>query len=89
MWLRGSKTGVHRWYVCWGRKGETYNVDLYQTLNGLTKWMINEVYRDVPVLRIGTLLITEEGVVEKDTWPSREEFLKWAKPLVGFEIPDV
>ena len=85
MWLRGSKSGVHRWYVCWGAKGQSYNIELYQTLNGLVKWVINN---EVPVHRIGELVITEEGPVEKDHW-SREELLKWAKPLVGFSIPDV
>ena len=87
MWLRGGKSGVGRWYVCWGLKGESYNADVYQTLNGLVKWMINKVYREVPVLRIGRMIITEEGPVEKEHWDSREEFLQWAKPLIGLEIP--
>jgi len=89
MWLRGNKDGVGRWYVCWGAKGESYNVELYQTLNGLVKWMINKAFRDIPVHRIGRMVITEEGPVEKEIWSSREEFFKWAKPLVGFEVPDV
>lgn len=87
MWLRGSKGGVGRWYVCWGLKGESYNVELYVTLNGLAKWMINKVYRDIPVLRIGRMVITEDGPVEKEHWGSRGEFLEWVKPLVTFEIP--
>lgn len=88
MWLRGSKSGVGRWYVCWGLKGAGYNVELYQTLTGLIKWMINKTYGDVPVLRVGRMVITEEGPVEKESWSSREEFLKWAKPIAGFKIPD-
>lgn len=84
MWLKGSKSGVGRWYVCWGRKGEIYNVELYQTLNGLINWMLKKVYSEVPVLRVGRLVITEEGPVEKESWPSREEFLKWAKRLGAY-----
>jgi len=86
MWLRGSKSGVGRWYVCWGRKGECYNVELYQTLSGLVKWMINKTYLEVPVLRVGRMVITEEGPVEEETWASREQFMEWAKPMVGFPI---
>ena len=82
MWLRGDKGGVGRWYVCWGLKGESYNVELYHTLNGLVKWMTNVVYASVPVLRVGRMVITEEGPVEKEHWDTRAEFLEWAKPLV-------
>jgi len=85
MWLR--KNGVGRWYVCWGVKGDSYNVELYQTLNWLTKWMIDKTYHNLPVLRIGRMVITEEGPVEKEHWSSREEFLEWAKTLVP--IPDI
>lgn len=89
MWLKGSKNGVGRWYVCWGVKDAYYNVELYQTLNGLVKWLIRKTYLGLPVLRIGRMVITEAGPVEKETWPSREEFLEWARPLVGFKIPDM
>lgn len=84
MWLRGGKNGVGRWYVYWGAKGGPYNVELYQDLNWLVKWVISNA---VPVYRIGRMVITEEGPAEKEHWDSREEFLQWAKPLVGFEIP--
>jgi len=87
MWFKGNKFGVAIFYVCWGAKGASYNVEAYQTLNGLVKWAINEIYREMPVHRIGRIVFTEEGPVEKETWSSREEFLEWARPLVGFEIP--
>lgn len=89
MWLKGTKNGVGRWYVCWGLKGESFNVELYQTLNGLVKWMIQPTYRNVPVFRIGRMEITAEGPAEKEHWTSREEFLEWAKPLIGFKFPEV
>ncbi len=81
MWLRGSKNGVSRWYVCWGVKGVSYNVELYQTLNGLVKSLLTNAYSELPIHRIGRMVITEEGPVETHFWPSREQFLKWAESL--------
>lgn len=88
MWFKGGKTGVCIWYVCWGREGTSFNLEGYQTLNGLAKWFAKEAYKGVPVLRVGRMIISKDGVEEKDHWDSREEFLKWAKPLVGFKLPD-
>lgn len=89
MWFKGGKTAVCIWYVCWGREGATCNVVAYQTLNGLAKWFTIEAYKGVPVLRAGRMIISKDGVEEKDHWDSREEFLTWAKPLVPFKIPEV
>lgn len=89
MWFKGGKTGVSIWYVCWGREGVTHNVEGYSTLNGLAKWFANKAYRAVPVLRVGRMVISKGGIEEKDIWESREEFVKWAKPLVAFSLPDV
>jgi len=88
MFIQGSKESVGFYYVCWGRPGVRYDLNMYVTLNGLVKWMIGELWKEVPIIRIGRLIFTEEGVTEKDTWSSREEFLKWAKNLVGFHIPE-
>ena len=87
MWFRGNKSGVQVFFVCWGAKGGPYNIEAYQTLNGLAKWMMNETYREVPVHHIGRLVFTDKAAVVKETWETREEFLEWARPLVGFEIP--
>ena len=81
MWFKGKVI----FYVCWGAK--TYHVEAYQTLNGLAKWIMGEAMSEVPVHRIGRLVFTEEGPVEKEHWSSRKEFLEWARPLVGFKIP--
>lgn len=86
MWLKGSKSGVGRWYVCWGVKDISYNVELYQTLNGLAKWVSGT--SDIAILRIGRWLITEAGLVETEHWSTKKEFLEWAKPLIGFKLPD-
>lgn len=77
MWIRGTKYGVGIWYVCWGRKGVEYNIDLYKTTIGLKRWLTNKAFMDVPICRIGRIVITEDGVVEKEHWDTREEFLKW------------
>lgn len=87
MWIKGHKHGVGFWYVLWGLKGEAYNMDVYLTFNGLANWMRKEVYRDIPVLRVGRMVITEEGFVEKEHWTSREEFVEWARPLAPFPLP--
>ena len=89
MWFKGGKNGVGMWYVCWGREDACFNLEGYQTLNGLAKWFAKKAYREVPVLRVGRIEITKDGVEEKEHWESREEFLKWAKPLVAFSLPDV
>ena len=89
MWFKGGKNAVCIWYVCWGRKDATCNVEGYQTLNGLAKWFTKKDYRGVPVLRVGRLVFTGEGVEEEEHWESREEFLKWAKTVVAFTLPDV
>ncbi len=89
MWFKGGKTGVSIWYVCWGLEGESFNLEGYQTLNGLAKWFTKEAYKEVPVLRAGQMIIRKDGIEDKLQWQSREEFLKWAKPLVAFSLPDV
>lgn len=89
MWFKGNKSGVAIFYVCWGAKGASYNVEAYQTLNGLVKWIIGKAMSEMPVHRIGMMVITETGPVEKGHWTSRKKFLQWAKPLVGFEIPEI
>lgn len=87
MWFRGDKAGVPFWYVYWGAWEGSKNIEAYMTLNGLVKWVINDAYREVPVYRLGRVVFTEEGPEEKESWTRREEFLEWARPLVGFEIP--
>lgn len=87
MWFRGGKDQVSIWYVCWGREGATCNVEAYQTLNGLAHWFAKGAYKDVPVQRAGQMIISKEGLVEKMSWESREEFIEWARPLVGFPLP--
>ncbi len=77
MWFKGTKFGVSIWYVCWGLKGESYNAELYQTTTGLKMWLVNPSYRDMSIFRIGRVVITEDGPVEKEHWDTREEFLKW------------
>ena len=89
MFIEGSTSGVGFWYVCWGREGSAYYLSTYLKLNGLAKWFASEAYREVPVRRVGRVVITGKGVEETRTWGSREEFLKWAKPLVAFPLPDV
>ena len=86
MWISGNKYCVSFWYVCWGAKGQSYNLDLYKTLNGLARWFANPADRDVPVHRVGRMEINGDGPVEKDLWRSREEFIEYAKPLVGFKL---
>ncbi|MBA7705278.1 hypothetical protein ES703_114104 [subsurface metagenome] len=87
MWIKGHKNGVGFWYVLWGAKGASYDMEVYQTLNGLVNWMRREAYREMPVLRVGRMVVTEEGFVEKECWASREEFIEWARPLVPFPLP--
>lgn len=87
MWFKGGKDAVGIWYVCWGRPGVSCNVEEYMTLTGLAKWFANEAYSQVPVFRAGRMVISKDGVEEKDHWDSREEFLNWARPLVGFKLP--
>jgi len=89
MFIEGTTSGVGFWYVCWGLQGESYYMNTYLKLNGLAKWFASEAYKGVPVLRVGRIVITEKGVEEKEHWESREEFLKWAKPLVPFSLPEV
>lgn len=89
MWFKGGKNEVCIWYLCWGREGESFNLEGYMTLHGLAKWFTKEVYKGVPVLRVGRMIISKEGVVEKDHWDSREEFLNWARNLVPFPLPEV
>ena len=90
MWIKGQKNGVGFWYVLWGQKGKVYNMEVYLTLNGLANWFRKDAYRDIPVLRIGRMVVTEKGFAEqeREQWTSRKEFLEWAKPLVGFPIPE-
>lgn len=87
MWIKGHKNGVGFWYVLWGREGTTYNLEVYHTLNGLANWMRKEVYKNVPVQRVGRMVVTKEGFTEKEHWDSREEFIEFAKPLVPFSFP--
>jgi len=88
MWFKGGKNEVCIWYVCWGREGATCNVEGYHTLNGLAKWFTKGAFSEVPILRVGRMTISRAGIEEKEHWESREEFLKWAKPLVGFPLPN-
>jgi len=74
MWFRGTKDGVGIWYICWGKA--SYNAELYATPYGVRKWLVSEVMRNIPIHRIGRMVITEDGPVEKEHWSSREEFLK-------------
>ena len=89
MWFKGGKDQVSIWYVCWGLEGASFNLEGYQTLNGLAKWFTKEAYKEVPVLRVGRMEISKEGVVEAEHWDSREEFLRWASRVVSFTLPEV
>lgn len=77
MWFQGSKDAVSIWYACWGKKGASYNAELYKTSAGLMKWCHNPAYANIPIRRLGRMEITENGPVEKEHWDTREEFLKW------------
>lgn len=87
MWIKGYKDGVGFWYVLWGRKGTNYNMDAYMTFIGLANWFRRKAYSEVPVVRVGRMVATEDGFDEKEHWTSREEFIKWARPLVSFPLP--
>jgi len=89
VWIKGHASGVGFWYVLWGRKGATFNLEVYHTFNGLANWMRKEVYKEVPVLRVGRMVVTEEGFAEKEHWDSREEFIEYARPLVPFSFLSV
>ena len=86
MWIKGHKTGVGFWYVLWGVEGSSYNMEVYQTLNGLANWFRKKPYREIPVLRVGRMVVTKEGFVEKEHWINREQFIEWAKNLVPFSL---
>ena len=75
MLFRGTKYGVGIWYICWGVKGCEYNAELYATPYGVRKWLTGIGMGAVPVHRIGRIVITEDGPVEKEHWDSLEEFL--------------
>jgi len=89
MWFKGGPNEVSIWYVCWGSKDATCNVEAYQTLSGLARWFTKKAYFEFPVQRVGRMVISKAGVEEKEHWESREEFLKMAKKIVGFSLPDV
>lgn len=76
MRVRGKKQAVDIWYICWGELDASYNAELYATWFGVRRWLTGKAMRDVPIHRIGWIVITEEGPIEKDHWSSREEFLK-------------
>lgn len=76
MWFRGTNYGVGIWYICWGEKGSSYNAELYATPYGVRQWLTSKAMSEVPVHRIGRIVITEDGPVEKEHWDSREEFLE-------------
>lgn len=88
MWIKGYQTGVGFWYVLRGKEETSYNLEVYRTFNGLANWMRKEVYKDVPVQRIGRMVVTREGFAEKEHWDSREEFIEYAKSLVTFTFPE-
>lgn len=87
MWIKGHENGVGFWYVLWGAKGASYNMEVYQTFNGLANWFRKGAYRDIPVHRIGRMVVTEEGFAEKEHWINREQFIEWARPLAPFPLP--
>lgn len=87
MWIKGHKNGVGFWYVLWGLKGKAYNMEVYQTFNGLANWFRKEDYKEVPVLRVGRMVVAEGGFDEKEHWTSREEFIEWARSLAPFPLP--
>jgi hypothetical protein len=88
MWIKGNQFGVGFWYVLWGREEVTYNLEVYHTLNGLANWIRKEAYKNVPVQRVGRMVVTEKGFEEKEHWASREEFIDFARPLVSFPLPE-
>jgi len=75
MWYRGTKSGVGLWFVLWGKPDTGYNADFYKTPYGLRNWLTAPVYRKVPVVRIGRVVLTPDGWEEKEVWRTREEFL--------------
>lgn len=76
MWFRGTKTGVGIWFILWGRPDIGYDAELYKTPYGVRNWLMNRAYQNVPVARIGRVVLTPSGWEEKECWLSREEFLK-------------
>ena len=77
MLVQGTRTGASIWFVLWGRKETVINMNLYKTSMGLKGWVTGGEWSDVPIVRLGRIEITEDGPVERDTWKSRESFLKW------------
>lgn len=75
MWFRGTESGVGVWFVLWGRPDIGYSAEFWKTPYGLRNWLTNSAFRDLPVVRLGRVVITESGWEEKEVWRTREEFL--------------
>lgn len=75
MWFRGTKFGVGIWFVLWGKADTGYNADFYKTSNGLRNWLLEPAFRNLPIVRIGRVVLTQAGWEEKELWRTREEFL--------------
>jgi len=75
MWFRGTKTGVAVWSILWGKPDTGYNAEFYKTPYGIRKWLTNPVFRDVPVVRVSRVELSENGWEEKEHW-TKEEFLE-------------
>lgn len=68
-------TNNYLWFVLWGRKETALAMNIYKTSAGLKKWVTGEEWRNVPVVRLGKIEITDAGVLEKIFWLTRQEFL--------------
>lgn len=75
MWFRGTRSGVGIWFVLWGKPDTGYNAELYKTPYGLRNWLMNPAFQNVPVVRLGRVVLSERGWEEKECWKTREEFL--------------
>lgn len=75
MWFRGTMSGVGIWFILWGKPDTGYNAEFYKTPNGVRNWLIHPAFREVPVVRIGRVVLSEMGWEEKEVWRTREEFL--------------
>lgn len=85
MFIEGSKSGVGFWYVCWGSPTQ-YNMTIYKTLNGLTKWSVG-IGESVPIYRIGRIFFGVAGYSEKESWETKGAFIEGVRPLVPFSLP--
>lgn len=84
MWIQGNTSRVIMWYACWSAPGGSYNLEIYKTPTGLKGWCEQPAYANIPIHRLGRVVITENGPYEDISWDTREEFLNWRSRGTGF-----